>query len=245
MNAEAGGRKLSTAGQSLYQQLQLEKGATPEDIKRNYRKMALKYHPDKNPDDPSASVRIRDINYANSVLSDPAKRELYDAYGSLGLSIAEQIGEDNVPIYLLLQNKWCKGLIVCCGILTGCYFCCCCCCCFNCCCGKCRPKHPDEFDEHGHLHDETHLGSNTSTSTTQPGSKRDKISPDRPSPITLQPGSSSPWASPEVPAGLYQQQQPYVGMPIPVPNSTEMNERRGLSPAATTTVRYTEIQDNV
>ena len=39
---------------------------------------------------------------------DPVKRNIYDKYGSLGLSIAEQVGEDNVNTYFMLSSKWCK-----------------------------------------------------------------------------------------------------------------------------------------
>jgi len=102
--------------------------------------MALRYHPDKNPDDQNAHEKIRDINFANSVLSDAKKRELYDAYGSMGLNVAEQIGEDHVRAYFMLQNKCFKACIIVCGLLTGCY--CCCCCCF--CCRPCRKVPPEQ-----------------------------------------------------------------------------------------------------
>lgn len=106
--------------------------------------MALKYHPDKNPDNPEAVEKFKDINRANAVLSDLTKRNIYDNYGSLGLYIAEQFGEENVNTYFMLTSGWCKGLIILCGILTCCFGCCCCCCCCNFCCGKYKPKPPDE-----------------------------------------------------------------------------------------------------
>ena len=68
----------------------------------------MKYHPDKNPDDPKATEKFKEINQANSVLSDTVKRDIYDKYGSLGLYVAEQFGEDNVKSYFLLTNPWCK-----------------------------------------------------------------------------------------------------------------------------------------
>lgn len=130
-------RKLSTAGNSLYESLGLRKGASPEEIKKAYRLLALKNHPDKNPDDPTASDRIRQINYANGILSDPQKRELYDAYGSLGLQMAEQIGEDRMR---MMSGPWFKACFIFCGIISGCYCCMCCCCC----CKPCRDKRPME-----------------------------------------------------------------------------------------------------
>eukprot|EP00795_Rhopilema_esculentum_P013143 gene13145-3935_t len=81
-------------GESLYDLLGVDKDATPEQIKKAYRKMALKHHPDKNPDDPEATERFKQINHANAILSDPNKREIYDNYGTMGLYIAEQFGEE-------------------------------------------------------------------------------------------------------------------------------------------------------
>ena len=122
----------------------IDKSSTPEDIKRSYRKLALKYHPDKNPNNPEAADKFKEINRAHSILSDANKRKLYDAYGSMGLLFAEQFGDENMGAYYMLTSPWCKRLFIACGVLTCCYFCCCCFfCCFNFCCGKCKPKHPE------------------------------------------------------------------------------------------------------
>lgn len=63
-----------------YEVLGLDRAASSEDIKRAYRRLARQYHPDANPD-PAAAERIKEINAAYEVLSDPAKRERYDLYG--------------------------------------------------------------------------------------------------------------------------------------------------------------------
>ena len=61
-----------------YKVLGVEKNATPDDIKRAYRKLAKRYHPDKNPDDKQAEEKFKEINEANEVLSDSEKKARYD-----------------------------------------------------------------------------------------------------------------------------------------------------------------------
>ncbi|XP_042356415.1 dnaJ (Hsp40) homolog, subfamily C, member 5 gamma b isoform X2 [Plectropomus leopardus] len=135
-------RKMSTAGDSLYKVLGLEKGASSEEIKKAYRKLALRHHPDKNLDKPDAAEKFKEINNANSILSDENKRNIYDEYGSMGLYVAEQFGDESVKYYFLMSKCWFKALFVCCSIFTCC--CCFCCCCF--CCGKCKaPEDQENF----------------------------------------------------------------------------------------------------
>ncbi|XWS76630.1 hypothetical protein CRYUN_Cryun01aG0193700 [Craigia yunnanensis] len=76
---------VAVAGKSYYEVLQVPKGASDEQIKRAYRKLALKYHPDKNPGNEEANKRFADINNAYEVLSDSEKRGIYDRYGEEGL----------------------------------------------------------------------------------------------------------------------------------------------------------------
>ncbi|ULQ53436.1 DnaJ C-terminal domain-containing protein [Flavihumibacter fluvii] len=64
-----------------YKILGLEKKASAEDIKKAYRKLARKHHPDLNPNDKDAHLKFQQINEANEVLSDPEKRKKYDEYG--------------------------------------------------------------------------------------------------------------------------------------------------------------------
>src|SRR6476619_2379179 len=65
-----------------YEVLGVNKNATSEDIKKAYRKLARKYHPDLNPNDKEANKKFQQINEANEVLSDPEKRKKYDQYGA-------------------------------------------------------------------------------------------------------------------------------------------------------------------
>ncbi len=64
-----------------YKTLGIDKKATTDDIKKAYRKLARKHHPDLNPNDSGAQLSFQLINEANNVLSDPEKREKYDKYG--------------------------------------------------------------------------------------------------------------------------------------------------------------------
>ena len=72
--------------QDLYQTLGIEKNSSDADIKKAYRKLAMKYHPDRNPDDSAAEQKFKSIQKAYAVLSDKQKRASYDQFGHAGVN---------------------------------------------------------------------------------------------------------------------------------------------------------------
>ncbi|KAK0399789.1 hypothetical protein QR680_003213 [Steinernema hermaphroditum] len=202
---------LCTKGHHLYDVLGIPKTATEEDIKKAYRKLALRYHPDKNLDgDPEKTERFKEINHANSVLSNPSKRKIYDQYGEMGLKMLEQFGDDDHLVRIALK-PWFRWTLLFCCIFTGCccccgcgWFCCCNCCC-NFCCGKYKPAHDeDEFGPADYGEEESGTPPivtqpNTSSAAEQPspgGSPRGSRSPPSPRagpiPMPPPPAPSSP-----------------------------------------------------
>jgi molecular chaperone DnaJ len=73
------------AERNYYEVLGVSRGAALEEIKRAYRQLALRYHPDQNPDDPDAESKFKELAEAYEILSDQEKRSLYDRYGEVGL----------------------------------------------------------------------------------------------------------------------------------------------------------------
>uniref|UniRef100_A0A336LZL5 CSON005848 protein n=1 Tax=Culicoides sonorensis TaxID=179676 RepID=A0A336LZL5_CULSO len=236
-------RKLSTSGDTLYETLGLPKTATPDDVKKTYRKLALKYHPDKNPDNPEAAEKFKEVNRAHSILSDQTKRNIYDNYGSLGLYIAEQFGEENVNAYFVVTSPACKAAFIVCCIATGCFCCCCCCCCCNFCFGKYKPQHPghpDSGDYEGLKRDDASSSNiNDGPVTNQPNRREDFSDLDDVTggnPITGQPTAGQgggqmpvyamppPNASAPNPFTGQQAVNPFTGQPVAATESTGLNQ---------------------
>lgn len=72
------------AKKDFYTVLGVSRSATPEELKKSYRKLAMKYHPDKNPGDKKAEESFKEITEAYETLSDPKKKEMYDQFGFAG-----------------------------------------------------------------------------------------------------------------------------------------------------------------
>ena len=68
-----------------YDVLGVQRGASEDDLKKAYRKLAMKYHPDRNADDPTAAEKFKEASEAYEVLSDSSKRSAYDQFGHDGV----------------------------------------------------------------------------------------------------------------------------------------------------------------
>src|SRR4030088_1441371 len=71
----------TTSKKDYYETLGVKKSASAEDIRKAFRKLARKYHPDVNPGDKAAEEKFKALSEANEVLSDPKKRKIYDQLG--------------------------------------------------------------------------------------------------------------------------------------------------------------------
>ncbi len=76
----------------LYEIIGVDKNASSSDIKKSYRKIAMKYHPDKNPDDKEAEKNFKEAAEAYSILSDSQNRQQYDKFGHARIGLGENAG---------------------------------------------------------------------------------------------------------------------------------------------------------
>ena len=84
-------------GKDFYTTLGVDRNASPEAIKKAYKKLALKYHPDKNPGDKAAEQKFKEIAEACDVLTDEKKKQIYDTYGEEGLKGGVPEGGAGMP----------------------------------------------------------------------------------------------------------------------------------------------------
>ncbi len=79
-----------------YEVLGVERVAPPEELRKAYKREALRHHPDRNPNDPQAEVNFKEVNEAYQVLSDDQKRQVYDQFGHAGLQGGAGAGEGGI-----------------------------------------------------------------------------------------------------------------------------------------------------
>ena len=88
----------------LYDIIGVSKQASQDEIKKAYRKLALKYHPDKNPDDQEAEKKFKEAAEAYAVLSDEQKRSRYDQFGHAGVGMGDSPGQGGFSGCLLYTS---------------------------------------------------------------------------------------------------------------------------------------------
>src|SRR5919205_589042 len=85
------------AKEDFYQILGVKRDAKPDEIKKAYRRLARKYHPDVNPGDKSAEERFKQMSEAFDVLSDPKKKTVYDRFGQYSDNLADAAARGAAP----------------------------------------------------------------------------------------------------------------------------------------------------
>src|ERR671933_1848368 len=85
------------AKEDYYKVLGVKRDAKPDEIKKAYRRLARKFHPDVNPGDKSAEERFKQITEAHDVLSDPKKRKVYDQFGQYSDNLADAAARGATP----------------------------------------------------------------------------------------------------------------------------------------------------
>src|SRR6267378_5704043 len=85
------------AKEDFYKILGVKRDAKPEEIKKAYRRLARKYHPDVNPGDKSAEDRFKLTTEAHDILSDPKKRKVYDRFGEYSENLADAAARGASP----------------------------------------------------------------------------------------------------------------------------------------------------
>lgn len=100
----------SSENVDFYEILGLKRTATEEDIKKSYKKLAKRWHPDKNMDNKEeAEIRFKEISEAYSVLSDPEKKQIYDVHGIEGLKQSSNEGPEGINPFELFRHIFEQG----------------------------------------------------------------------------------------------------------------------------------------
>ena len=100
------------AKRDYYEVLGVNKDASDDDLKKAYRRLAMKWHPDRNPDNPKAEEHFKEAKEAYEVLSEPQKRAAYDQFGHAGVSQQPGGGPGGAnthrtPLVFLLRTRKC------------------------------------------------------------------------------------------------------------------------------------------